>query len=30
LPKYTTFAGQTVTGVVTSMTKEEYRQLAGG
>ena len=30
LPKYTTYAGEVVTGVLTSMTKEEYRQLAGG
>jgi hypothetical protein len=30
LPNYTTFQGEVVTGVVTSLTKEEYRQLAGG
>lgn len=30
LPSYTTFNNEVVTGVVTSMTKQEYRQLAGG
>jgi hypothetical protein len=30
LPNYTTFKGQVVTGIVTSLTKQEFRQAAGG
>lgn len=30
IPNYTTLNGKVVTGIITSMTKEEYRQLAGG
>jgi RimJ/RimL family protein N-acetyltransferase len=30
IPKYTTFKGEAVTGIITSMTKEDYSQLAGG
>ncbi len=30
LPNYTTYKGAIVTGVVTSMTKQEYQQLSGG
>jgi hypothetical protein len=30
LPNYTTFRGEVVTGIVSSLTKQEYRQLVGG
>jgi hypothetical protein len=30
IPAYTTFKGEVVTGVVTYMTKEDYKQLVGG
>jgi len=30
IPNYTTFNNEVVTGVTTMMTKDEYRQLAGG
>jgi RimJ/RimL family protein N-acetyltransferase len=30
IPGYTTFKGEVVTGVITSMTKQDYRALVGG